>query len=208
MAATKLKIFNGALRELGSRKIANLTSNTESRRVLDTMWDSEFIDEMLSAGLWNFAARSALVDIDASITTEFGYTNAFAKPSDWLRTMAVSEDEYFTTPLRDYADEAGYWFAESDPLYTRFVSNGADYGGDLSKWTPRFRMFVETTLASRVCTRITQNESKTRDLITLSEMRKKDAKANDAMDEAAARTPQGTWARSRQIRSRRQRRRD
>ena len=210
MAATKLKIYNGALREIGERKLATLTDNVESRRVLDTMWDSEFVDEVLMAGQWNFAARSAIVDIDASITPPFGYTNAFEKPSDWIRTMGLSEDEYFTHPLRDYEDEGGFWYAESDPLYVKWVSNGEDYGSNLSNWTPNFRLFVETLLASRVCTRLTQNESKTRDLIKLSEFRLTKAQATDAMDEPTRRLPIGTWqaARHRYGRSNKQRRAD
>ena len=197
MAATKLKIYNGANRELGERKLATLTDNAESRRVLDTMWDSEFIDEVLSAGQWNFAARSALIDIDASVTPPFGYSNAFPKPSDWIRTLAISEDEYFSTPLNEYEDEAGVWYSESDPLYAKWISNAEDYGSDLSKWPANFRLYVETLLASRVCTRITQNEQKTVHLMRLAEKRLIKAKATDAMDEAVGRMPAGSWIRAR-----------
>jgi hypothetical protein len=197
MAATKLKIYNGALREVGERKLAALTDSVESRRVLDTVWDSEFVDEVLSAGQWNFAARSALVDIDASITPPFGYTNAFTKPTDWVRTIALSEDEYFAYPLRDYTDEAGVWYAESDPLYVKWVSNGADYGNNLANWPANFRIYVETLLASRACTRLTQNENKTEQLIKLSDRRLRKAQATDAMDEAVGRQPPGNWVLSR-----------
>lgn len=211
MAATKLKIYNGALREIGERKLTALTDAVESRRVLDTMWDSEFIDEVLSAGQWNFATRSALVDIDASLMpTPFGYTNAFSKPTDWIRTVAVSEDEYFTHPLRDYKDEAGVWYAEADPLYVGWVSNAADYGNDLSKWPANFRLYVETLLASRVNTRLTQNEHKTEQLFRLAEKRLRKAQATDAMDEAVGRQPLGSWVRARHRygRSNKQRRAD
>jgi len=77
MVATKLGIYNSALREIGERKLSALTDASESRRALDTAYDNGFIDEVLSAGQWNFATRSALIDVDASITTSFGFTNSF-----------------------------------------------------------------------------------------------------------------------------------
>jgi len=208
MAASKLSLYQGALRELGERKLSALTDNVESRRVLDTAYDGDFVDFILSRGQWNFATRSALVDIDASVTPPFGFTNAFTKPSDWIRTTGLSEDEYFTHPLRDYSDEAGVWYAESDALYVKWVSNAADYGADFSKWPANFTLYVQTELASRVCTRITQNESKTEQLVKLADKRLRIAQSTDAMNDAPPRTPVGSWVRARYSRSKNQRRAD
>jgi hypothetical protein len=50
---------------------------------------------------------------------------AFAKPTDWVDTSAVCQDEYFRVPLLQYADEVGYWFADLDEIYVKYVSDGA-----------------------------------------------------------------------------------
>jgi hypothetical protein len=193
MAASKLKLYNGALREIGERKLSSLTENIESRRVLDTAYDNDFIDFILGEGQWNFALRTGQIDIDASITTSFGYTNAFSKPTDWIRTVAVSEDEYFYLPLRQYKDEAGYWYAESDPLYVQWVSNGEDYGADFSAWPANFFLYAQTVLASLVCTRLTQNEQKTEKLEALARRRAIKARSTDAMDDPSQSLPPGSW---------------
>lgn len=197
MATTKLQLYKGALVELGERTISSLTEDRKSRRTLDVVWDNGFVDEVLQKGQWNFAARSALIDYDTSVDPPFGYSRAFAKPDDWIRTLALSAEEYFIDPLRNYEDEAGYWYAEEDELYVKWVSNDANYGGDLSSWPVNFSRFVEVYLASRVSTALSQNKGLTRDLIGFSDRLLIRAKSTDAMDEAAKTMPRGTWSRSR-----------
>ena len=36
----RLDVYNGALRRLGSRRLASLTENREPRRVLDDIWNN------------------------------------------------------------------------------------------------------------------------------------------------------------------------
>lgn len=201
MATNKLKIYNGALIDIGERTLSSLTESREPRRVLDDVWDHDFVDEILQKGQWNFAARTVLIDYDADVTPPFGYTRAFSKPSDWLRTMGLAEDEKLSLPLRHYEDEAGFWYADPDSIYVKYVSNGYDYGNNLSKWPSNFRRFAELYLASRICTRITQNESKTEKIIKMADDALKKAKSTDAMDEAVGTMPSGRWSMARHGRS-------
>ena len=90
--ATKLGLFNSALRELGERKLSGLTEAREPRRVLDDVYDST-LKYCLENGAWNFAIRTIEVLPDAGVSTDFGYENAFTKPTDWLRTVGLSGDE-------------------------------------------------------------------------------------------------------------------
>ena len=39
MATDRLKLYNGALTIIGERSIASLTTNEESRRLLDNQWN-------------------------------------------------------------------------------------------------------------------------------------------------------------------------
>ena len=194
---SKLSLYNGALREVGGRKLASLAENRESRRVLDSMWDADAVKTCLAAGQWNFAMRTQRLDFSPSIAPEFGYARAFVKPDDWVRTCAVCEDEFFRMPLLDYNDEAGYWFSDLDVIFVRFVSDDTDYGLDYSKWPANFTRYVESFLAARICMKLTGNATKREQLERDAEVWLVKAKSSDAMDEATAKLPAGSWSRAR-----------
>lgn len=151
----KLDIFNGALREAGSRRLASLTENVESRRVLDDLWNGGAVNEALETGFWNHAMKAVKLEYDSGITPQWGYTYAFEKPSDLVRLGGLCVDEYFRTPLLDYQDTGGVWFSDYTELYILYVSNDILYGMDLSKWAPSFSLYVQGYLALRAIKRLT-----------------------------------------------------
>lgn len=122
----RLKLYNGALLILGEREIATLTDEREARRSLDQVWNDNGVRRMLEMAQWKFAMRATRVDYDTGITPQWGYRRAFAKGSDWVATSAVCYDEFFRTPLLRYVDEVGYWFADVDEIFVRYVSDGPD----------------------------------------------------------------------------------
>ena len=133
MATTRLKLYNEALITfLGERALGSLAENREPRRVLDAVWDNGAIDYCLEQGLWNFATRAQQITYSPSVEPPFGYRYAFTKPDDYVRTAAVCSDERFNCPLTQYADEGGFWFADLDTLYVKYVSDDDQYGYDLS----------------------------------------------------------------------------
>jgi hypothetical protein len=196
--ASKLGIYNDALLHLGEERLASLTEARAPRRALDDAWD-DGVEYCLEQGMWNFAARSMRVDSSASIDPSFGFEYAFAKPEDWIRTMVASSSEQLEPPLigKEYLDEAGYWYANCDPLYVKIVSSGTTYGFDLSFWPQTFAMYVSAHLARRTCVRITGSDNKMKDLFQLEKKARVDARSKDAMNEGVGVQPRGSWARSR-----------
>ncbi len=200
MTATKLSLYNGALLLLEQRKLANLAENREPRRVLDSVWDRDAIEFCLEQGQWNFAMRTAMVEYDPNVDPEFGFIHGFAKPTDWIRTASIAVDERFTDPLddRQYKDERGYWWADLEQIYVRYVSDDDNYGGDFSQWSPTFERFVEVYLAKWAGPRI-KGASDTAvarvDALYVEQM--KNAAAKDSMNEGTGRPPMGSWARAR-----------
>lgn len=198
MSTTQLKLYNGALAYLGERRLSSLTESRESRRVLDDVWaGGDFKRYVLEQGMWNFALRSVRLDNDPGIDPSFGYQYAFEKPSDWIRTLAVSTDEYFTTPLLEYSDEAGYLFSDNDQLYVKFVSDGDSYGGDLSLWPESFNEYAKVYMAYRASMRLSQSEDKTEYLRKLSVKMRDEARSRDAMNESTQFAPTGSWVSAR-----------
>ncbi len=199
LAEDKLAIYNGALRRLGSRKLASLTENREPRRVLDDAWGDT--DNLVKKGLaraeWNFAIVSVEAEYSPDVEPQFGFNRAFDKPDDFIRMAAISADPRFGFPMtaRDYADEPGYWFTDHDTLYLRYVSS--DAGTVSANWPDAFRQYLECYLASEVCERLTNSRTKRQELLNDAEASLKLAKSNDSMNEGAKPLPRGSWARSR-----------
>lgn len=197
MAASKLSIYQGACLILGERKVMSLTENREARRAFDDVWDRGGVRTCLQNGLWNHGIRTYKYEYSPSVEPEFGFRRAFNKPDDWVRTVAMCEDEYFRVPLLDYQDEGGYWYADLDTIYARFVSDDTSFGMDYSKWGEKFTRYVEYYFAWCACYRITQDQNKKLDVEKDMKKALDEAKSTDAMDEATVMLPPGSWSKSR-----------
>lgn len=154
MATDRLKIYNGALLLVGERSITSVNVVEESRRLLDEVWNDNGVRYCLEQGQWMFAMRTAQFTYDASITPAFGFQRGFTKPTDWVLTSGICSDEYCRTPLLQYVDEAGYWYADIDDIYVRYVSDNTSYGLDYAKWPDTFTEYVKAYFASRICHKI------------------------------------------------------
>lgn len=195
--ADQLSIYNGALLHCGERFLASLTENREPRRLLDRVWSSNGVKACLELGQWNFAMRTIRIDYDSGIEPSYGYNRAFDKPDDWVLTSAVCSDEFFRAPLLRHVDEAGYWYSDIDTIYVRYVSNGANYGGDLNKWPESFREFVEAHFASKIILKLSNSEEELGRVEKLRAKFLKTAKSRAAMAEPTSFLARGQWGLSR-----------
>ena len=200
MATDRLKLYNGALLAIGRSRLASLTANEESRRLLDEVWNDGAIDWCLEQGMWKFATRTQMLDYDNTFTAEFGYRRRFEKATDWRATVAVCSDEFFRAPLTRYSDESGYIYSDIDRIYVKFVSNHADWGMNLASWPSSFTEFVKIYLAGKIAWKATKDKE------IENEFWKKGgkvdramdvAKNNDAQDDPTKFIPPGNWVMSR-----------
>lgn len=195
---TQLTVYNNSLLLCGERFLASLTEEREPRRLLDQAWDGGGgVKTCLEMGQWNFAMRTVQIDYDTSIEPDFGYTRAFEKPSDWVLTSSLCQDEYFKVPLLQFEDEAGYWYAELDTLYVRYVSNAVTYGLDLNKWPESFREVVEAYFAKRIVRKLTGSQEKEDAAEKHLKKTLSLAKSRAAMAGPTRFAPPGSWSRSR-----------
>jgi len=151
---TRLGLYNDALLLCGERFLASLTEEREPRRLLDHVWNNGWVKACLERGQWWHAMRTVRIDYDPSITYDFGYQRAFTKPPDWVMTSAVCSDEYFNTPLVQYADERANWYADIDPIFVKYVSSDAAFGGDLSQWPESFTAYAAAYGADRIINKL------------------------------------------------------
>lgn len=198
---TKLSLFNDALMEIGHRRVSDTGEAVESARELATIYD-QVIAECLAAGSWNFAMETIKATYDTGVSPNFGYSKVFAKPSDWVRTIGVSEDEYFSFPLLSYYDDANFWSADNSPIYIRYVSDDTGLGMEMTRWPANFSRYVALELASRVAYRLTQNSALRETLMRDKDKARKRALNHDAMNEPQPKfTPPSNWTLSRGGRS-------
>lgn len=193
----RLSLYQGALRCLAERKLSGLTETREARYLLDDAWDDGAVDECLQMGQWKFATRSSLLDSSPSVEPDFGLQFAFAHPDDFIRTMAVCGDEFFNYPISRYADEGGYWFADQDPIYVKYVSNDSSFGGDYSLWPMNFKNLVEVHLASKIVPTLTNGASQEDKIKKYHKEALALALGTDAQAGPPATAPRGYWASAR-----------
>lgn len=195
--ATKLGVWNNCLLEVGHRRLSDTGEAIKAGREIASVYDDVVADCLADAD-WNFAIETIKAAADTGVDPDFGFTEVFAKPSDWVRTTQISEDEYFSFPLLHYYDDANFWSADNTPIYIRYVSNDTGLGLELTRWTAKFRRYVELELASRVAYSLTQSTSLKEKIDKLRDRARKDAKNFDAMNEAQPQfPPPGSWTQSR-----------
>lgn len=192
--ATQLSLYNDALIALGEREIGSLSENSPARRALDAVWDTAS-KYCLEQGYWNFATRTAKLTKEAGFVASFGYRNQFIKPSDFVRLAGMCSDAYFTSPLNQYVDEAGSWYADLDTIYVSYISNDSNYGNNLARWPESFTTFVSLYLADTASKRITGEANALAEKVKMALV---SSKSKDAMNGPTKFLPQGNWTRSRQ----------
>lgn len=197
MSTSRLQLYNNALLLVGSRTISSLSDNVESRRTLDTIWDSGAVKNCLEQGYWNFAMRTIRLDATTDIEPDFGLRYAFNKPDDWVRTYSVCSDEYFNNPITQYVDEVGYWFCDLDEIYVQYVSNDVSYGTSYGDWPESFSRYVEHYLAYRAAPRLTASEQKIEQLKADMKRALQDGRTQDCANEGTKFAPLGSWSKSR-----------
>lgn len=196
-----LTLANGALRLLkDSRPLTQSEYDNGTRpvgRVIKSAVDGGAFRYCLEEGLWKFATRSVMLDSAPSLedATE-GFTYIFTKPDDYVRTAGIYSASTMTPndALRDYRDEAGYWFANIDPIYVAYISDDEQYGMDYSLWPQSFVKFVESHLACEVAGAVSGDD---KELRRLRKTLLGEALGKDAMAMPSKAFPAGGWVRSR-----------
>jgi hypothetical protein len=196
VGASRLSIYNGALRWLEERKLVNLEEQREPRRYMDDEYDENNLF-CIADGNWNFAMRFIKMGPEKAILPNFGFNFCYRKPIDWNHTFQISGNEGFDPLLRQYADQNGYWFANTGLLYVKYISQDPNYGLNTAMWTPAFIQYVEARLAWLCAARLKQKANLLERLDKLVKRVRAEAISTDSQDLPAEKPPYGTWTLSR-----------
>lgn len=193
MAASKLSIYNAALRALSERRLSSESEDISIRYLLDDIWDDGLVRNCLEQGLWNFALRTVKVDYDPSFTASFGLRYQFGKPDDMARVSQICIDEYFKRPVLEIQQEGAYWYADYETLYIQYVSFGELYGADFAKWPEVFEEYVQLSMAEEACIALNKSNALLERIMRRRKEALKRAKSNDAMEDSTKFPPLGSW---------------
>lgn len=202
-AIDQLGFYNGALLLLKEEALANLSENREPRYKLDQLWNegagggSSIINACLGKAEWVFAKRSVRLDYNNGITTSFAYKYACDRPTDYVRLISLSSDEYHQNQLNAYEETNAYFISDFQTLFLKYVSNDTSYGSNLAAMPQVFIEYMKAYMASKIAGKLTGSK------VDADEMRKEKARClSQAMGENAVEKPaafptQGSWVQAR-----------
>lgn len=193
MTITQLQLYNGALRLCGEGKLASLTEDRGPRHLLDDVWGEDTIEYCLEQGQWRFATRTQQLTFNPAINPDFGYSRGFDEPTDYVRTVMLSSNEYFDEALTRFEHEGGLFFADLDQIYLRFVSKDVLYGKNLGLWPKSFAKYVQSYLAFEVAPRLTGVKVDMEKLEKVMDDRLKKAQSIDGINRPTRFPPKGSW---------------
>lgn len=192
--ATKLSIYNEALRAIGDLRLSSLTEDTEARYVLDDAWE-DCVEFVFTEGLWNFATKTQEISAVSGGVTIPGFSFVFNKPAGWVRTITIA-----TTSLFDmeavYRDEGGKIYSNFEKLYIRFISSDLSDDSDIASWPPTFARLVAACLARECAERLSGSSSKAEVLDNQYRDILASAKNKDALDQSKIIFKPGSWSRA------------
>lgn len=197
MTIDKLSLYNYALDMVGETALSALTENRGPRFLLDRVWARDVVKYCLEQGQWQFATRTVRLDADTSIEPDFGLRYAFERPEDYVRTVAVSGDEYFSEPETRYADEGGYFSADYDMLYVKYVSDDDDYGRNYTLWPQSFFTYVAARMAWEIIPRLVNSRSTRKDMEDIMAKELSSAQGKDGTNRPTRFPSRGAWAHAR-----------
>lgn len=191
--ATKLSVYNEALRILGEARIATVTDDVEARFALDDAWTTA-TTFVLEQAPWRFALLTAALTHSSGEPALAGYSYRFAKPATWLRTHS-----FFTLsgarecPL-DMRQQGTTFYANVASPNIRYVSSTYT---DPTYWTEPYAKAVAAYLAYEVAEKVTGDGSKVEQVFQIYQQSAKIAIERDAVaeDRWLAHQQSGAYAR-------------
>lgn len=195
---TEVDVVNIALRRIGAKPVTALDDTTPNGAIAADVYPTER-DSLLRAHTWNFAvARASLTKSDTAPT--FEYANAFLLPADFLRVIAVYDNDAGDGAVR-YRLET----LEISDVFTQVIACDAD-----SVWLKYVRQMDTTDLmtaqfrnllalrCARVFAIAIANSNTLVQLIDAEiQVAQREAKSIDGMEDFPDRLPEGSWVTSR-----------
>ena len=196
MPVSDTDLVNRALRLLKSGAITSLTDGSKNANVSIDVYD-EARDDMLRSHTWHFA-RKLVKLAKLSTAPVFGFDNAFALPSDWIRTVTLHDNDagLGNSVFEEVEVEAVGALASSiTDAYLKYIYRVTDP----NRMAPDFRTALVYSLAVQM-PGISNLSTAGWDRLELRSIRRLNkAKSSDSLGSPLEQRPIGSWVSARQI---------
>ena len=192
--ASDTDIINFALRRVGAERITSRTDGTKGANVANDIYD-ELLDDMLRSHPWNFATKRKKL-AQSSTDPVYEFDHAYPLPSDWLRTISVSDNDagYGTILYRmELVADVRAIVTSADDVWLRYVSRVTDP----NIMTADFRKAFASALARDLSIPIASSNALHDRMSLLANSALLKARSSDALGASPELRPRGSWAASR-----------
>ena len=186
MSMTRTNIANLALRELGATRVDDYDEDSFTGDILRDVWE-QGVRKALARAEWEFAKKRRKL---SQANADFGNEYDYSLPSDFVRLIAVYDDEDMDTPLWDGQFErvGGVLNSDCEKLYIKYVYYYDTVGG----WPPWFIDVLVADLASVMASPLKSSSERER-LEDLAVARLRDAKSQDGTQKPTVMLPASRW---------------
>ena len=188
-------IANVAMRLLKANRITSLTDGSNNANAANDVF-TEVRDDLLRAHNWNFAQKWAKLAKLTEVPV-FEFDNAFALPSDWMRTVTVHGNDagVGAAPLyrEGEIDDQGVILSSADEMWMRYIYKLTDPNRMAADFRTAFAYALALALPG-VSNLAAAREER---LEKRAETRLRRAKHSDAVGSVPERRPVGSWVTSR-----------
>ena len=147
MAVTQIKICNLALAKIGAARISDITQDTKSAILLNSIYEL-IRDQVLRAHPWNFATKRATISPNAS-TPDFEYDYTYDLPNDCLKVLDTYPDNI------EHVIEGRTILTNEETLDLKYIYQNTDE----SLWDSCFANAFAARLAQELAYSMTQSST-------------------------------------------------
>jgi len=187
-------VANAALRLIGGGRITSFTDGSKEANACQDLY-TDLLDGLLRKHFWNFATkRERLARSSTAPGFEFSY--AYPVPSDWLRTVRVSDNDAGTgTIVYRQEQVAGQRciVCSAEAVYLEYVARETDP----NMWSADFVQAMEYALARDLAVPIAESNTLREEMRKEAKDRLAAAASTDAAGSFPRQRPRGSWASAR-----------
>lgn len=185
MATSVVNIVNNALVRIGASRIISLTEDSESARVANLMYE-QVRDAVLADHVWNFAKKRVELALDTTAPA-FGYSNAFALPTDCLKVLLMERADMI------YDVEGGKLLTDEASAKIIYLARVEDP----NQFSPMFTEALSARLAAEMAIPLVDSNSLFQNMMEMYMRKLTDARSVDSQESGAQELGASTWLQSR-----------
>jgi hypothetical protein len=184
--ASTTGIINSAIRKLGASRITGRDDGSRNANIADDIYD-DVLEKTLRSANWKFAKTLAKL-ARSSVDPAFGFDYTYEQPSDYVRTVAVYNNDAGVGIAR-YKLHGDGFHSNDEEIYLEYIRLETDP----NKMTADFRECLAYDLAKEMSTPIKAGKA-IRDRLTKDyEDIRAIAKSQDSIEDLPEQVSEGQW---------------